>query len=106
MMREGELPTQPQKYTTIPDRQVGDWTFVLLHEELSPQTQIKGFQKAIIQARLRLQHIAVSPAQWFGLEYADTLDETVPLVLGKIPITKLNRLTRSQAEAQPEDEDD
>ncbi|MBM6412054.1 KUP/HAK/KT family potassium transporter, partial [Lacticaseibacillus paracasei] len=28
MMREGELPTQPQKYTTIPDRQVGDWTFV------------------------------------------------------------------------------
>ncbi|MCT4393828.1 KUP/HAK/KT family potassium transporter [Lacticaseibacillus paracasei] len=106
MMREGELPTQPQKYTTIPDRQVGDWTFVLLHEELSPQTQIKGFQKAIIQARLRLQHIAVSPAQWFGLEYADTIDETVPLVLGKIPITKLNRLTRFQAEAQPEDEDD
>ena len=106
MMREGELPTQPQKYTTIPDRQVGDWTFVLLHEELSPQTQIKGFQKTIIQARLWLQRVTVTPAQWFGLEYADTLDETVPLVLGKIPITKLTRLSRSQVDAQAEDEDD
>lgn len=42
MMREGELPTQPQKYTTSSDRQVGDWTFVLLHEELRPQTEKKG----------------------------------------------------------------
>ena len=35
-----------------------------------------------------------------------TLDETVPLVLGKIPITKLTRLSRSQVDAQAEDEDD
>ncbi|MCD2255405.1 KUP/HAK/KT family potassium transporter [Lactobacillus sp. CC-MHH1034] len=98
MIAKGELPAQPQQYTTIPDRDVGDFSFVMLQEELSPETEIKGFQKAIIQARLFLQKITVSPATWFGLEYADVITERIPLILGKIPIVKLKRLKQ-----KPED---
>lgn len=90
MMKSGELPRQPQKYTTIPDREVGDFSFVILQEELSPSTQINGFEKAIIQARLFLQKITITPATWFGLEYSDVIEEHVPLVLGKVPIRRLS----------------
>jgi len=94
MMTDGEIPRQPQKYTTIPDRQVGDWTFVLLNEELSSGTEIKGWDKAIIQARIFLKHITETPAKWFGLEYADIVQENVPLVLGKETNLKLERLSQ------------
>ncbi|KRM71916.1 potassium uptake protein [Lacticaseibacillus brantae DSM 23927] len=92
MMADGEIPRQPQKYTSIPNRQVGDWTFVLLNEELSPETQIKAWDKLIIQARIFLKHITETPAQWFGLEYADIVQENVPLVLGKETTVKLTRM--------------
>ncbi len=92
MIAKGELPRQPQQYTTIPDREVGDFSFVMLQEELSPETELGSYQKAIIQARLFLQKITLSPATWFGLEYADVVTERVPLILGKVPIVKLKRL--------------
>lgn len=94
MIAKGELPLQPQQYTTIPDRQVGDFSFVILQEELSPETELPAFQKTIIRARLFLQKITLSPATWFGLEYADVVIEKVPLILGKIPIVKLRRLKK------------
>ncbi|KRK34459.1 KUP/HAK/KT family potassium transporter [Loigolactobacillus bifermentans] len=92
MMKNGKLPRQPQQYTTIPDRAVGDFSFVMIHEDLSPETQINGWEKAIIQARLFLQKIALTPIKWFGLEYADTMIEHVPLVLGKTYFHKLREL--------------
>lgn len=96
MMRNGELEEQPQKYTTMPDRNVGDWSFVLLNEELSPETRIRPMDKALIQARLFLKHITESPAKWFGLEYADVVEENVPLILGKEPQVRLTRRETDQ----------
>ncbi|ANK59074.1 portal protein [Loigolactobacillus backii] len=94
MMKSGQLPRQPQRYTTIPDRKVGDFSFVLIQENLSPETQINGWEKVIIQLRLFLQKITITPTTWFGLEYADSLVEHVPLILGKPYFHKLHRLTR------------
>ncbi len=112
MMNSGELPRQPQKYTTIPDREVGYFSFVMLQEELSPSTQINGFEKAIIQARLFLQKITITPANWFGLEYSDVVEERVPLILGKVPIRRLSVLRQDKdidqlkAEVDDDDEDE
>lgn len=110
MMNSGELPRQPQKYTTIPDREVGDFSFVMLQEELSPSTQINGFEKAIIQARLFLQKITITPANWFGLEYSDVVEEHVPLILGKVPIRRLSVLRQDkdidQLKAEVDDDED
>lgn len=92
LMADGELKPQPQKYTTMPGRSVGDFSFVLVQEELSRETQINGLAKAIIRARLWLQKMTVSPAKWFGLGYSDVVTETVPLVLGKTRRTHLKRI--------------
>lgn len=80
----------------MPDRNVGDWSFVLLNEELSPETRIRPMDKALIQARLFLKHITESPAKWFGLEYADVVEENVPLILGKEPQVRLTRRETNQ----------
>jgi KUP system potassium uptake protein len=92
LMHSGELHHQPQKYTTMPGRNVGDFSFVLVQEELSPETQINGLAKALIRARLWIQKNTISPARWFGLDYADVVTERVPLVLGKTRRIHLKRI--------------
>ncbi|MFD1418943.1 KUP/HAK/KT family potassium transporter [Companilactobacillus keshanensis] len=111
LMASGEIKSQPQKYTTIPDRQVGDFSFVLIKEVLSPDTKISNVKKGIIRLRLLLQKF-ISPANWFGLSYSDVLEERVPLVLGKVSLNRL-RLVRKDSSAlrdipidQPIDDDD
>ena len=94
MMIKGELPRQPQQYTTIPDRSVGDFTFVLIQEVLSPDTQLDNLKKNIIQARLWLQKYTVTPAIWFGLSYSDVIEERVPLALGRMRSDRLRLVKR------------
>lgn len=97
LMSNGEIKTQPQKYTTIPDRQVGDFSFVLIKEVLSPDTRISGVKKGIIHLRLMMQKF-ISPANWFGLSYSDVVEERVPLVLGKVSLNRI-RLVRKDRSA-------
>lgn len=114
MISDGELKPQPQKYTTIPDRAVGDFSFVLIKEVLSPETQVNWFNKLIVSTRLSFQKF-ISPANWFGLSYSDVIEERVPLVIGRLPVQRF-RLSRikqedtSQIEIEKEidinDEDD
>lgn len=98
MMANGELKPQPQKYTTIPDRQVGDFSFVLIKEILSPETQDNWFNKLVVSTRLALQKF-ISPANWFGLAYSDVVEERVPLTIGRLPIErfKLYRVDKTEA---------
>lgn len=83
LIDSGDLPAQPQKYTMSDGRNVGDFSFVVIQEELSPETRIKPFDKWLIQARVVLQNWTSSPATWFGLEFADVVVEHVPLILGR-----------------------
>lgn len=106
MMIKGELPCQPQTYTTIPDRNVGDFSFVLIQEELSPDTQLNNIKKSIIQARLWLQRYTVTPAIWFGLSYSDVVMERVPLILGQLRSDRLRLIKRDPIIKYYDDGDD
>lgn len=106
MMIKGELPRQPQTYTTIPDRNVGDFSFVLIQEVLSPDTQLNNIKKSIIQARLWLQRYTVTPAIWFGLSYSDVVMERVPLILGQLRSDRLRLIKRDPIIKYYDDEDE
>ncbi|NVY96010.1 KUP/HAK/KT family potassium transporter [Lactobacillus sp. DCY120] len=105
MMIKGELPRQPQKYTTIPDRSVGDFAFVIIQEVLSPDTQLDNLRKNIIRGRLWLQKYTVTPAIWFGLSYSDVVMERVPLILGQRRSDRL-RLVKVDPQINYEDDED
>ena len=83
LIADSTIEPQPQKYTTTPGRDVGDLSFVIVNDVISPQTQLVGYEKWLVEARVRLQNLSSNPASWFGLEYADTVIERVPLILGK-----------------------
>lgn len=83
LIADGTIEPQPRKYTTTPGRDVGDFSFVIVNDVISPQTQLVGYEKWLVEARVRLQNLSSNPASWFGLEYADTVIERVPLILGK-----------------------
>ncbi|WEV50984.1 KUP/HAK/KT family potassium transporter [Lactobacillus sp. ESL0731] len=83
LIKDGTIEAQPQEYTTMPGREVGDFSFVIVNDVVSPLTKLKGFEKWIVQARVWLQNLSSNPATWFGLEYTDTVVERVPLILGK-----------------------
>ena len=83
LISDGTIEPQPQEYTTTPGRDVGDFSFVIVNDVISPQTQLVGYEKWLVEARVRLQNLSSNPASWFGLEYADTVIERVPLILGK-----------------------
>ena len=83
LMKMGKLPKQPQKYSTDKARQVGDFAFVLIQEEIPRYSNLSQFERWILQLKITVKRIAVTPARWFGLEYSQVVYERVPIVFQK-----------------------
>lgn len=104
LMESGQLPKQPQQYTITPGREVGDFAFVLIKEELTRVTSLSTLDTLVMQIKLGIKKIAFDPARWFGLEYSDVIFEHVPLIVGKEK--RLSKLTKIQVDNFEEDDDD
>lgn len=92
LMKDGRLPLQPQRYSLTPGRNVGDFQFVMIEEELSNATSLSKWQKQVMQTKLFIKRHTISPERWFGLEYSDVVHETVPLVIGQMKESSLTEL--------------
>lgn len=91
LMSQGVIDKQPQEYTTDPGREVGDFRFVIIRELLDKNTAITGWRRGLIQIRIWLQNHTVTPVQFYGLEFSDTVVETVPLFLKRRVAKKLRQ---------------
>lgn len=91
LMTQKIIDEQPQKYTTTPGRKVGDFEFIFFKEHLSPTSMIKGWRRALVQLRLFLQNHTLSPVQFYGLQFSETLEETVPILLNDKRTTPLDQ---------------
>ena len=93
LMKSGDINKQPQKWSINEfNRNVGDFCFVIVREELSTDTELSALNRFIMQTKLSIKKLAVSPVKWFGLEYTDVKIEHVPLLLGKRKRTRLKRV--------------
>lgn len=79
LMDQGKIQKQPQKYTIYPGREVGDFCFVLIKEELSRRSELSHIDRLVMQAKLAIKTIATSPVRWFGLQFSDVVIEKVPM---------------------------
>ncbi len=94
LMESHEIKEQYQLYSTNDvNRNIGDFCFVLVREELPHDTDLPLFERLIMQFRLQLKKITVSPVRWFGLEHTDVKIEHVPLRLGTNRLIRLKRQT-------------
>ncbi|MGC7873234.1 KUP/HAK/KT family potassium transporter [Desulfosporosinus sp. SYSU MS00001] len=92
LMKSNEIKEQFQLYATNNiNRNIGDFCFVLVREELANDTNLALYKQLIMQFKLRLKKITVSPISWFGLEHTDVKVEHVPLRLGTPGQIKLKR---------------
>lgn len=89
LMKQGRLEKQIQKYSLTPGREVGDFRFILVQEEISVQTDITKWSRQILQTKSMIKRHLSSSERWFGLEYSDVDYETVPMVIGTIKKTRL-----------------
>jgi KUP system potassium uptake protein len=96
LIKDGTIEAQNQKYTTTPGRDVGDFSFVIVQDVLSPETELTSYEKAIIEARVWLQNLSSNPASWFGLDFSNTVIERVPLILGSHKPFYINRIPNEE----------
>ncbi|NRZ25799.1 KUP/HAK/KT family potassium transporter [Clostridium beijerinckii] len=91
LVENGEIKIQSRNYTTMPDRKVGDFRFLLIQEQLSYETALNFWEELILKSKLFIKRYTVSPTKWFGLENSDVDVEKVPLFIGKYDHTTLKR---------------
>lgn len=92
LMESNEISEQPQFYSTNEvNRDIGDFCFVLVREELPSDINLPPLKRRIMQFKLGMKKITVSPVRWFGLEHTDVKIEHVPLRLGAARPIKLKR---------------
>ena len=91
LVQSGEIELQSRTYTTIKDRIVGDFRFILIQEQLSQKSKLNVWQSTILKLNLYIKKFTVSPSKWFGLDTSDVYIEKVPLFLGHSNPTILKR---------------
>ena len=92
LMASGEIKKQIQTYSVSENRQVGDFRFVMLNEELSHAGELSNWSRLIMQTKFAIRQITVTPARWFGLEFSEVLVERTPLVIGECRKPQLERI--------------
>lgn len=79
LVESGEIKLQSRIYTTLKNRIVGDFHFVLLKEQLSHKAELNFFDSIVLRLNLFIKRFTVSPSKWFGLDTSDVYIEKVPL---------------------------
>lgn len=91
LVESGEIELQSRTYTTIKNRIVGDFRFILIQEQLSQESKLNFWESIILKLNLFIKKFTVSPSKWFGLDTSDVYIEKVPLFLGHSNPTILKR---------------
>lgn len=91
LMADGTIPYQPQKYSITPGRRVGDFSFVIIRQELSRNQQLATWERLVMTIKLGIKKFTTTPARWFGLEFSQVTTEYVPLVIGPTLEQKLDQ---------------
>lgn len=92
LLASGEINIQARHYTTMPNRKVGDFRFILVDEVLSNENQLPGWENFVMRTKLFIKKYTVEPAKWFGIEASVVEVENVPLFLNIAPEEKLVRV--------------
>lgn len=86
LVEQGVLEPQVPKYSTMKNRKVGGFKFVIINEQpadLVVSDQLKALDKRLIGGRIYLQNITASPVKWYGLEFSNVVEESTPLFIAR-----------------------
>ncbi|HEY4399723.1 MAG TPA: KUP/HAK/KT family potassium transporter [Lactobacillaceae bacterium] len=84
LIQEGAIDPQYPKYTANKLRHIGDFKYVLMQSKIIDVNmipQLTGWQRLVIGGRIWLENHATTPSVWYGLEFSEVTEETVPFML-------------------------
>ncbi|RYM04741.1 potassium transporter Kup [Sporolactobacillus sp. THM7-7] len=94
LIDQGIIDSQYPKYTTLKNRRVGDFKFVITNEQLmdlGTDPNMNRLDRLLIGGRIFLQNMTTSPAVWYGLRFSEVVEEAVPLMLYDPKVLRLTQ---------------
>jgi len=100
LIATNSIDQQHTHYGITQPSQVGDFKFVVQNQQimdLASNPATHHLDRLLIGGRILLQNITPSPAIWYGLEFSDVLEETIPLFTKPASDRTLTNLTVKNA---------
>ena len=83
LMDSGELPKQPRKFSVFDNDRVGDFKFVFIRKKIPMKSGLPAWQDLILRSKYALRSVGGKEEQWYGLDTAVLIHETVPLYISE-----------------------
>jgi KUP system potassium uptake protein len=100
LVNSGQLAPQEHRYSIYREHSnVGDFRFCLIRKVLTPETEISGFNRRVMELKYMIRHVCGSPARWYGLENSSIIFEYVPLFARTKRQHKLTRISAGNTAA-------
>ena len=97
LMESGRIHRQYQRYSITPNREVGDFRFVIVEEKLVNAQQLPSFERFVLQTKEHIKRITATPIRWFGLQFSEVTIERVPLILSEVSGLAISERNNSRA---------
>ncbi|MFZ9718354.1 MAG: KUP/HAK/KT family potassium transporter [Chitinophagaceae bacterium] len=93
LVKNHEINLDPYYHGFSDKKQLGDFRFVIVEEEISQENDLPLPDALIMKAYSWVRKTAASPDKWFGLDYSMVTYELVPVVFKKTAPVKLTRIS-------------
>ena len=81
LMDSGELPKQRRRFSVYDNDRVGDFKFVFIKKKIPMKSGLPIWQDTLLRAKYLIRDLGGRQEQWFGLDTAVLIQETVPLFI-------------------------
>ena len=83
LMDSGELPKQRRRFSVYDNDRVGDFRFVFIKKKIPMKSGLPVWQDTILRAKYLIRDLGGKEEQWYGLDTAILIHETVPLFISQ-----------------------
>lgn len=82
LQASGELPAQDKKYSIYGPSSVGTFKFCMIRKSVPSKSELSALDELVLHTKYAIRHAAGSAVEWYGLDTAILINETVPLITG------------------------
>lgn len=83
LMDSGELPKQRRRFSVYDNDRVGDFKFVFIKKKIPMKSGLPVWQDTLLRAKYLIRDLGGKEEQWYGLDTAVLIHETVPLFISE-----------------------
>ena len=81
LLDSGEFPKQRRRFSVYDNDRVGDFKFVFIKKKMPMKSGLPAGQDLILRGKYAIREMSGKEEQWYGLDTAVLIHETVPLFI-------------------------